>query len=256
MTRRCFTRAALVFLLTACAPAITLPAPTETDTPAPTASSAPPTSTLTLSPSPVPTPSRRAEISQVEPLALARASAAVEFSVAAPGITLPVGGEAQTGEKGRARLDLAPDGTIIRLAPNTHFALSKLDEEAGNPFTDLELFFGQLYIILSGGELQVQTPGGVASVRGSMMSVSYDPHAETMTVTCLEGHCSLRNEGGRIELVAGQAADIVNGVLGRGPRDLTDGELYGWLENAPELKEFPDLLGGLRERIDKLPRRR
>ncbi|MBV6397504.1 MAG: hypothetical protein HFACDABA_03118 [Anaerolineales bacterium] len=254
MPRIFFTWLTILFLLTACAPAITLPAATPTNTLAPVSSPALPTFTLTASPSPVPTPSRRAELSQVEPLVQARVSDEVAFSAAAPGITLPVGGEAQTGEEGRARLDLAPDGTIIRLAPNTHFALSKLDEEAGNPFTDLELFFGQLYILLSGGELQVQTPAGVASVRGSMMGVSYDHAAETMIVTCLEGHCSLQNEGGRIELVAGQAADIIRGNLARGPRSLTDGELYGWLENAPELNDFPDLLGGLRERIDKLPK--
>lgn len=258
MTQRLNSWLTILFVLTACAPAATPLVPTATDTAilesVPTLTLAPPTSTLTPSPSPVPTPSRIASIALVEPLVEARASASVDFSAAAPGVTLPVGGEARTGEAGRARLDLAPDGTIIRLAPNTHFTVAKLEEDSGNPFTELKLFFGQLYIILSGGELQVQTPSGVASVRGSMMSVSYDPNAKIMTVTCLEGHCSLRNDKGLIELIAGQAADIINGILSRGPRDLTDGEIYGWLENAPELKDFPDVLGRLKDRIDKLPK--
>lgn len=228
--------------------------PTNVDTETPTPKLNTPSPTDTATASPVPTPSRIASISLVEPLVEARASASIDFSAAAPGVTLPVGGEARTGEAGRTRLDLAPGGTIIRLAPNTHFTVSKLGEESGNPFTKLELFFGQLYIILSGGQLDVQTPSGVASVRGSMMSVSYDPDENIMTVTCLEGHCSLRTENGIIELVAGQAADIIKGILSRGPRDLTDGEIYGWLENAPELKDFPDVLGRLCDRIDKLPK--
>ena len=250
----------LLIALMACAPTITAstntavspPMSTRTDSPTPIQNT--PTATLTPTASPVPTPSRTAAISLVEPLVEARASALTDFSAAAPGVMLPVGGEARTGEAGRARLDLAPDGTIIRLAPNTHFTVAKLEEEADNPFTQLELFFGQIYIILSGGELQVQTPSGVASVRGSMMSVSYDPNTKAMTITCLEGHCSLRNENGIIELVAGQAADIIKGILSRGPRDLTDAEIFGWLENAPELNNFPDVLGRLKDRIDKLPK--
>ena len=250
----------LLLALMACAPNMAAPSSTavipsriaNTDSPTPKQNT--PTATLTPTASPVPTPSRTAAISLVEPLVESRASASVDFSAAAPGVMLPVGGEARTGEAGRARLDLAPDGTIIRLAPNTYFTVSKLEEESGSPFTELELFFGQIYIILSGGELSVQTPSGLASVRGSMMGVSYDPNTKSMTVTCLEGHCSLRNDKGIIELVAGQAADILNGILSRAPRDLTDGEIYGWLENAPELKDFPNVLGRLRDRIDKLPK--
>lgn len=261
MTARTRSALSLFLLITlmACAPRALPPtstatlqptrASTKTFTPTPT-----PTPTRTATPSPAPTPSRRAEISLVEPLVEARVSASGTFSAAAPGVTLPVGGEARTGDDGRARLDLAPDGTIIRLAPNTHFTVSQLEEQDGNPFTLLKLFFGKLYIILSGGELQVDTPSGVASVRGSMMSVSFDPDTKAMTVTCLEGHCSLQKDKDTIELVAGQAADILNGILSRGPRDLTDAEIFEWLDYAPELKDFPDLLGRLRDRIDKLPK--
>ena len=257
MTARARSALSLFILiaLMACAPRA-LP-PTSTATLQPTRASTKtftPAPTHTVTPSPVPTPSRRAEFSLVEPLVEARASASGEFSAAAAGVTLPVGGEARTGEDGRARLDLAPDGTIIRLAPNTHFTVSQLEKRDGNPFTLLKLFFGKLFIILSGGELQVGTSSGVASVRGSMMSVSFDPDAKVMTVTCLEGHCSLRKGKDTIELVAGQAAEILNGILSRGPRDLTDAEIFEWLEYAPELKDFPELLGRLRDRIDKLPK--
>ena len=48
--------------------------------------------------------------------------------------------------------------------------------------------------------------------------------------------------------------DYVDGVLSPGPRDITDQELFDWLEYAPELNDFPDVLGLLRDRIDKLPK--
>ncbi len=75
-----------------------------------------------------------------------------------------------------------------------------------------------------------------------------------MTATCLEGHCSLENRDGRIELVAGQAADIRNGVLSKEPRSISDRELRDWLDNAPELQGMLDRLPSLRERLEKLPK--
>ena len=248
----------LLSALIACTPTLPPPTPAATGTTLAERTSTPtpkaPTRTPRPTVSPVPTPSRTAAISLIENLVESRHSDAVDFSPASDGQFLPVGGQARTGEEGRARLDLAPDGTIIRLAPNTFFTLTKLEDEADNPFTLLELFFGKIYIILSGGELQVQTPSGVAAVRGSMLGVSYDPETKTMTATCLEGHCSLRNDKGVVDLVAGQAADIRDGVLSHGPRDITDQELFDWLEFAPELNNFPDLLAGLRDRINRLPK--
>lgn len=257
MTRSISAWLSLILFLSACAPASgPSSAPTSTPLPERTATSAPPTSTPTRTPSPtpspVPTPSRTASISLIENLVEARPAETEEFAPATIGQSLSIGGQARTGEESRARLDLLPDGTIIRLAPNSYFTLAKLEGQETNPFTLLELFFGKIFIILSGGELQAQTPSGVASVRGSMMSVSYDPDAKIMTVTCLEGHCSLRNDKGLIELVAGQAADIINGILGGGPRDLTDQELLDWLDNVPELNDRPDLLVSLKERLKNL----
>ena len=76
-----------------------------------------------------------------------------------------------------------------------------------------------------------------------------------MTSTCIEGHCSLRNETGIIELVEGQAADILLGILSTKPRLISDTELLDWLEFAPELDGLLDFLPSLRDRIDILPDR-
>jgi hypothetical protein len=190
----------------------------------------------------------------VENTVEARPSPTDEYAPARVGLTLFTGGAARTGDDGRARLDLVPDATILRLAPNTIFTLSDLEEREDGPLTILKLFIGKIYILLSGGELQVETPSGLASVRGSMMGVSYDPKTGAMTATCLEGHCSLQNSEGIVELIAGQAADIRDGILSREPRDITDGELLDWFEFTPELDELRDRLPTLRDRLDNLPK--
>lgn len=245
-------------LLVACQTATPLPLtstkiaePTER----PTSTPRPPTDTATPSPTttPTPKPKRIASFGSVENSVEARGSEADEFAAASVGMKLPAGGQARTGADGRARLDLSPDATIIRLAPNTLFAVTALDEEEGNPLTQLELLIGQLYIILNGGELDVKTPSGVAAVSGSMLGVFYDPEARLMTATCLEGHCTLGNGTDFIELIEGQAADILDGVLSKQPRLITDAELGGWLAFAPELLDRLDKLPNLRNRIDNLP---
>ncbi len=251
------TRVALLtlsMLWTACQPAPP-PSPTSTGAAAeePASTSAPPTATPRPTASPAPKSNRSAAFTLVENTVEARPSQSDAYAPASVGLTIPIGGGARTGEDGRARLDLSPDGTIVRVAPNTIFTLPALEEKDASPFMLIELFLGQIYILLSGGELQVQTPSGVAAVRGSMLGVFYNPDDGTMTATCLEGHCSLRNDLGIIELIAGQAADIRNGILSHQPRPLTDAELLGWLEYAPELKDRPDLLPSLRQRINNLP---
>ena len=243
-----------VLLLSSCGPA-PLPAPTETATATeePTFTPKPPTATPRPTASPTSTSNRSAAFTLVENTVEARISASDEYAPASVGLTFFAGGAARTGEDGRARLDLAPDGTIIRVVPNTIFTLPELKEENGEPFTLIELLLGQLYIILSGGELQVKTPSGVAAVRGSMLGVFYDPTTGAMTATCLEGHCSLRNDEGIVELIAGQAADIRDGILSHEPRPLTETELRDWIEFAPELNDRPDLLPSLSDLLDNLP---
>ena len=259
MNHRLTSLLTVLLLLTACTTA-SLPAPTETAAPTkkPSATPRPPTATprptVTRAPTASPTPksNRSASFTVVEKTVEARKSEKDAYSPASEGLALPVGGQARTGEDGRARLDLAPDGTIVRMVPNTVFTLASLEEKEKSPFTTIKLFFGQIFIILQGGSLEVETPSGVAAVSGSMMSVSYNPDEGVMTATCLEGHCSLRNDAGKIELVAGQAADIQNGALSDEPRPITDQELQNWLDYTPEVEGMLDRLPGLRDRIDKL----
>jgi len=255
----------LILLLGACAPAATPPAPTATVTftPRPSPTSIPPTATITPLPTATATPvsNRTATINDIQNTVDARLSQSMDFAPAALGLVLKSGGEARTGEDGKARLDLAPDGTIVRVAPNSTFTVLQLYGDETTPFTKLHLFLGKVWVLLKGGSLEVETPSGVAAVSGSLLGVSYNPETSAMTATCLEGHCRLTNNGKTVELIGGQAADILNGSLSELPRFMTLDEVNEWLSEAPELRDFLDKLpnipgvpGDLLDRIrDRIP---
>ncbi|MBM3151763.1 MAG: hypothetical protein FJZ96_06090 [Chloroflexi bacterium] len=186
-------------------------------------------------------PHRTATFQEIINDVQSRQSEDADYAPAVLEQTLPVGGQAQTGETGRARLDLMPDATLVRLGPSTQFTLSELFLDDDEPLTRLELVAGQVWVILTGGELQVDTDLGSASVRGSYMSVSYDPQAMVMTVTCLEGECYLANDAGTTPLTGGQSSEIT--AAGQPPSDarpMTGEEYDQWRENCPEAGE--DLL--------------
>lgn len=164
----------------------------------------------------------------------ARLTADADLKPAVPGDRLQVGGQARSGETGRARLDLQPDGTIVRLAPNTLFTLQALEAQAEAPFSRLRLELGRLWVILNGGSLEVETPYGVAAVRGSYLSVSFD-EAHGMVVTCLEGRCSLSNAAGAVELTDGQTASIAQPDAPPSPPQPMQPEDYqAWEQASPE----------------------
>lgn len=163
-----------------------------------------------------------------------RPSSDDEYSPAQLDDIILVGGQAQTGEEGRTKLDVLPDGTIIRLSELSIFTLTELNPGADNPITKIILLLGDLWIVLNGGSLEVDTPSGVATVRGSMMGVGVDPDTGKAVVTCLEGRCSIENEYGLVSLEAGQAAEAEDGQPPSDPRPMTLKEFEYWREEVPE----------------------
>jgi hypothetical protein len=157
----------------------------------------------------------------------------LEFAPAREGLTLPVGGQAQTGEDSRARFDLLPEGTIVRLGPNSSFEVAVL--EGDDAFTRLKLAFGELWIILNGGTLEAETPSGQASVRGSYLGLILDPGSGSLKALCLEGLCTLSNALGSVELTGGQAAEIpAPGQPPSASRPMNEDEFQRWREASPE----------------------
>ena len=245
MKKLAITFLLLTILLGACSPKGTAtqapvsqePAQTEPPVVAiePTATKPAPTNTAA--------PSREATISEITNEVMARILSTKDFAPASVGTNiLPTGG-VETGVDGHARLDLLPEGTIVRVGPNSSFSVPQIVEENGQPKTVIELLFGKIYILLNGGTLDVETPSGVASVRGSLMRVEYDTEKKMLKASCLEGHCSLKNENGdEVDLVAGQATYIEGNFPPVEPILIDSSEIQEWLAEIPELGDFMDQL--------------
>ena len=108
-------------------------------------------------------PGRSAQLVEAEGEVDLRAGEDMDFAAAEGGAVLFTGGQAQTGATGRARLDLIPDNTVIRMSKNTLFTVVELPEDTETPSTKLQLFFGEVWILLNGGSLEVETASGMAS---------------------------------------------------------------------------------------------
>lgn len=165
------------------------------------------------------------------------------FVPAAAGTVLQADGQIQTGDDGRARLDLS-SGTIIRVTPSSIFTLTANEEVEGGLATKIKLDLGRIFIILSGGSADVETPSGVASVRGSYMKVEVDPETMDIYVTCLEGNCSVSNPAGTVNFSDGQKAilfhrDPVTGNwTAPNVEPMNQQEFDEWLNENPESKEL------------------
>ncbi|MEK7785943.1 MAG: FecR family protein, partial [Chloroflexota bacterium] len=141
-----------------------------------------------------PAESRAAKLSELKNVVESRQSSEAEWQAAVDGAQVAAGGGVKTGDDSRARLDIS-DGTILRLAPQTEFELKTFSPEATDPVTQFTLVAGKMWVAvttaLGGGSFGVETPVGVATVRGSFMSIEYFPINGQMIASCLEGLCRL-----------------------------------------------------------------
>ena len=197
-----------------------------------------------LGSSPTPTPDPlTAVIGELSGEVLVRSSEADQFAPAAVDQVLETGAELQTGEDGFVRLDFS-NGTIVRVAPSSTFTLQLIEPRPEGLFTRLRLNAGELWIILTEGELNVETPSGLAAVRGSFMHVAVDPITGAAATDCLEGDCAFNNNGGAVPLVAGQNAfaSDANTAPQRGRMNAAD--VARWTSFNPEAE---NVLPGLTE---------
>ncbi|MEK7278414.1 MAG: FecR family protein, partial [Chloroflexota bacterium] len=202
--------------------------PSPLPTTAPLASSTPP-------------PARAASITELLNTVQSRGTSAENWAAATVGQTLPGGGEVQTLEDGEARVDISPD-TIVRLGPSTHFVVTDLGGSDEQPHTTLELIVGELWVILNsaldGGSFEVETPVGVATVRGSYLSVDYDLVSDSLIISCLEGLCSVRNQFGLTDLIAEQETLIRRGLPPGPPGAMDPDRLERWQRFVREARPF------------------
>jgi hypothetical protein len=184
-------------------------------------------------------PVREGVLSEIENTVSVRKTSADAVVAAGQGMSILEGGSVETGDDGRVRIDLMPEGTIVRVGPNSSFNVSKLIEAGGESQTTLELLFGKVFILLKGGTLNVETPSGVASVRGSLLSVEYDSETGRTSATCMEGDCVVQGEDGEeYDLPEGQESFIDEGESPSDPFLMDQDEVEEWLDWNPEMDEF------------------
>ena len=163
-------------------------------------STTPPTEIPVAQPTQPPeTGTRTATIGEIVNVVEARESAEGTFAQVASGLVLEVGGQLRTGAGSRTRVDFS-EGTIVRLGENTFFTIDANTGAGGDPFASFSLEVGKLWASLTGGSLEVDTPIGVATVRGSYAFFEYvpgDPNDlsdDVLTLKCLEGSCRAENQ--------------------------------------------------------------
>jgi len=174
-----------------------------------------------------------AELSELVGVVEVRNGAQDKFNQVNEGFVLKAIMQLQTKEESRARLDLST-GSIVRLGQMTVFSLDTPTESSGGVLSRIELQVGRVWIILKGGSLDVNTPSGLASVRGSYMSVWVERITNRITVCCLEGTCGYKNAAGAVEMTSGQkiVSSDTNILPTVEKMDQTD--IKSWIDNSPE----------------------
>lgn len=179
-----------------------------------------------------------ASLSELEGMVGIKSPENSDFSPAGADAVLTDQGQIRTGGDGRVRLDLS-NGAILRVSPVSFFELSV---PADGRAPQIKLEAGRIFVILGSASqgMDVETPSGVASVRGSFMMVEVNPIAMDVGVTCLEGHCEASNPAGKAQFTAGEKSmllhrDPATGEYSApGVQPMEKGDYDLWLAESPE----------------------
>ncbi len=131
---------------------------------------------------------RTAVVTRVEGDAEARPDAASEWSPAAEGLTLAEGSQIRTGADGRVFVQFT-EGSKVQIEPDTTITFNIFYPDLNSQLASLAMSQGQVWVLLTSGALDVETPVDIASARNARMSVAYAPQTQALTVTCLQGTC-------------------------------------------------------------------
>lgn len=121
------------------------------------------------------------------------------------GDRLRTGDLVSTSSNTRAALRFTDDGSVLRLNPDSRVQLTSANE-SGVVVRTLRMEFGELWVRANrrdGTHLRVQTPAGVAAVKGTEFLVRVDREGVTTVIT-LEGVVEFFNARGTVDLTAGR----------------------------------------------------
>ncbi len=183
---------------------------------------------------PGPTPAAlTANLREISGTVTYRPAGRTEFLPVLPDQIITIQSSVKTARQSRVRLDLS-NQSIVRLGENTLFVLQDEQQENQGARYRVNLGIGEIWIILRDGSLEVETPSGLAAVRGSFLHVEYYPETRLMRLTCLEGACSVKNESGQVNLVAGQTGSVYDPALAPVAGRMDKNDINAWLQNNPE----------------------
>lgn len=160
--------------------------------------------------------------------------AGADFAPVGIDAALHAGDSIQTGPDGEAALRL-DDGTLVIVGPDTRLEVSALDGSAETPVTRFFLALGEVFSVRGqplpeGAAYEIETPSGVAAIRGSSLGVWYDDRTDECAITCLEGRCAAAFGGQTQDLGGGQGIMARGEAFSGGVQPLTSEQLQRWGE--------------------------
>jgi hypothetical protein len=133
-----------------------------------------------------------------------------------------------TSANTRAAIRFTDDGSILRLSPHSQLQL-RAEGERNALVRTLELEFGEVWARVNrreGAEFRIQTPAGVAAVKGTEFVVRVD-EAGVTTVLTLEGVVEFFNDAGSVDVTARSRVQVSSASQAPAARPATDDELRG-----------------------------
>ncbi len=146
--------------------------------------------------------------------------------------TLKIGDSVFAADRLRAKtggyVELRDARSFLMLGSGAEIAIEALSSDAAMTRTQVRLEKGNLYAEaekpLAPGMVEILTPGGSASIRGSGMIVSVS--GSTTTVGCTSGEASLTAGGTTQVLKAGEASTFISSGVPSKPQSM-DEKLFG-----------------------------
>ena len=135
---------------------------------------------------------RTATLQAIDGIVESRPTVSDAWATVNRGMRLPEGSQIRTGADSHALIELT-EGSKIRLGPNTTISINILNPYLDSLLTSLAMDEGEVWVLLNGGALDVETPGGIASARSAYLSVNYDSPTSALSITCLQGTCSFES---------------------------------------------------------------
>lgn len=152
------------------------------------------------------------------------------------GMRLDSGNVIRTGNKSLAALIFSDDKSLLKIRSNSRVTLRGKRKQASIS-KSIFLKLGDLWTrVTKGNPFRVETPSGVAAVKGTEFYVSVDEFGN-MIVYCIEGVIELINRFGSVELRAGERGTAGPNSAPRKSIAALD-EMPGWGKDGDQEKDI------------------